>query len=226
MNAAPCYGRRRPRFAPMSHCCTRVHIRTPEQPAMLCQLRQQAKLWELCRWKTFTAAWRRPTRLCRTEYRPCLVRRQAAEAPVAREHPSSTPVRRGRCRQREEVGRESSCLMLSIRSRMLVGLPNPKAGEVRASFCQPFDFARRPRWRSPGRPKAAGVAADGLRLDWLPGQDSNLQPRGYEMPPRFREARTISSPWAAPWIPARPVGGGRFPRTAPPAAPPGYDLAV
>ena len=35
---------------------------------------------------------------------------------------------------------------------------------------------------APDGRKAAGVAADGLRLDWLPGQDSNLQPRGYKTP--------------------------------------------
>ena len=91
-----------------------------------------------------------------------------------------------------------------------------KEGALRATFRQPFDLIAASARAHENR-KAAGVATDGLSENWLPGQDSNLQPRGYKGPhvsaglglshPRGR------SPRPAGWS---PVGGGRFPRSRAP----------
>jgi site-specific DNA recombinase len=71
-----------------------------------------------------------------------------------------------------------------------------KAGALQATFRQPFDLIAAAASGLEGQ-KAAGVAADGLRLDWLPGQDSNLQPRGYKGP-RVSAGLGLSHPRGRP----------------------------
>jgi site-specific DNA recombinase len=71
-----------------------------------------------------------------------------------------------------------------------------KEGGLRAAYRQPFDLIAA-AVSTPEGLRAAGVAADGPRLDWLPGQDSNLQPRGYKGP-RVSAGLGLSHPRGRP----------------------------
>ena len=71
-----------------------------------------------------------------------------------------------------------------------------REGALRATFRQHFDLIAAAA-SAPENAKAAGVTADGLRLNWLPGQDSNLQPRGYKGP-RVSTGLGLSHPHGRP----------------------------
>jgi site-specific DNA recombinase len=93
-------------------------------------------------------------------------------------------------------------------------------GALQVTFRQPFDLIAGSAAAHETR-KAAGVAPDGLSEIWLPGQDSNLQPRGYKGP-RVSTGLGLSHPLR------RPIGARRG-RALPPELrrlSPGYDLAV